>query len=329
MRAAGPLGVIGERTRAMTTAVRDSEEHGRVPDERGARRPGSAPSWLSTALVAMAACLAVIAVLGPLVTGVVRYRYSQTMLNQATGLDAFAVIVVAPLAVFAAVLVRRGHPAAPLLALPPAGFSAYMLPQYCIGPEYLVLSGNGERAFPLFIGAFVLSCAVLIASWTTARPPVWQARSWRRRSVVLIALAVFVVGGMYLGNGFMQAIWDFPAFVADRTATSEYDEHPTAYWLVAFLDLGIVVPLTVATAVGLLRRHQWAARAFYAVIGWYAAVPGSVAAMSLTMLARDDPAASSGRAAVLTVAAVLFMVLAARVFVPLLRSTAWTSAETR
>jgi hypothetical protein len=199
-----------------------------------------------------------------------------------------------------------------------------MLPQYFIGPEYLTLDGNGERAFVLFLGTFVLSGAVLLGSWSAARAPVWPDRLWRRRAWLLLALAVFVLGGLYLGNGFLHAMWDFPDFIAERAATSEYDEHPTAYWLVAFLDLGVVVPLTVATAVGLLRRRDWAARAFYAVLGWYAAVPGSVAAMSLTMLSRDDPAASAGRAVVLTVAAVLFLVLAARVFVPLLRSGTWS-----
>jgi hypothetical protein len=90
---------------------------------------------LSRALVALATCLVVIAGLGPLVTGLVQYRYSTTMLNQAVGLDSFAVAVVAPLAVLAAVLLVRQHPAAPLLSLAPAGFAAYMLSQYVIGPE--------------------------------------------------------------------------------------------------------------------------------------------------------------------------------------------------
>lgn len=83
------------------------------------------------------------------------------------------------------------------------------------------------------------------------------------------------------------------------------------------------MPLTVATAVGLLRRRDWAAHAFYAVLGWY----GSVAGMALVMLARDDPAASGGRAALFTVAAVVFTALAARVFVPLLRSSTWAPGQ--
>lgn len=292
------------------------------------RRPPAVrtPRWLPPALVALAACLALIAVLGPLVSGAVDYRYSASMLAQAVGLDAFALAVVVPLAVGVAVLAARGHPAAPLLALVPAGFALYMLPQYVIGPEYLVRDGNGERAFLLFVATFVVSGAVLLGSWSASRAPLWPERLWRRRAVLLLVLVVFVVGGVYLANGFAHAVWDFPGFVEQRAATSEYDEHPTAYWLVAFLDLAVVVPLTVATAVGLLRHRDWAARAFYAVLGWYAAVPGSVAAMSLTMLVRDDPAASAGRAVVFSVAAVVFLSLAARAFLPLLRPASWSAS---
>jgi hypothetical protein len=287
--------------------------------------PSAKPAlrWFGHTLFALAGCLATIAVLGPLLTEAIRYRYSPTMLNQATGLDAFALAVVAPLAVIAGVLAIRRHPAAPLLALAPASFAAYMLAQYVIGPEYLVRDGNAERAFLLFVGAFVLSGAVLLQAWATARAPHWQERLWRRRAALLLGLAVFVVGGLYLATGFLSAMADFPRFVADRAARSEYDEHPTAYWLVAFLDLGVVVPITVATAVGLLRRRPWAARAFYAIVGWYALVSGSVAAMALTMLARNDPAASTSRAVLLTAAATLFLILAGRVFLPLLGQQTW------
>lgn len=274
---------------------------------------------LPLTLGALALGLALVAVLGPLISGVVDYRYSPTMLNQAVGLDAFALAVVAPLAVLAAVLIARGRMAGPLLALAPSGFAVYMLVQYVIGPEYLLVDGNGERAFLLFVTLFVVAGAGLLQSWARARVPEVAERTWRRRAVTLLVLAVFVVGGMYLSNGFTSALTDFPGYVDTRAATSEYDEHPTAFWVVAFLDLAVVVPITVATAVALLRRRAWAKKAFYGVIGWYALVPGSVAAMALTMLVRDDPAADAGRAVMITAAAVLFMGLAARVFLRLLR----------
>lgn len=278
---------------------------------------------LSTALITLAVGFAMLAVLGPLVTGIFEYRYSQTMLNQATGLDAFALVVVAPLALLSAVLLARGYKAAPLLALGPAAFGLYMLVQYVIGPEYLTIDGNGERAFLVFVMLFVLSAWVLVQAWGLAAAPTWSDRFFRRRGVLLFGLAAFVVIGMYIANGFFSAMFDFPNYVEARAAVSEYDEHPTAYWIVAFLDLAVVVPLTVATGVGLLRRRDWARRAFYGVVGWYALVPGSVAAMALTMLARHDVAANAPKAIIFTAAAVAFFVLAARMFVPLFRTATW------
>lgn len=284
---------------------------------------------LSNALAALAAAVAVVALVGPLVTSLVDYRYTETMLNQGTGLDAFALLFVVPVTLFAAVLSRQQHPAAPLVALGPSAFVLYMSVQYVIGPEYLLVDGNGERAFPLFLGVFVLSGFALVQAWAAADAPRWAERAMRRRGIALLLIAAFVVLVMYLANGFLAAIWDFPAYAAERAAVSEYDEHPTAYWIVAFLDLGVVVPLTVATGIGLLRRRGWARRAFYGVVGWYGLVPPSVAAMAITMVARDDPAADTGRAVVLTVAAAVLSTFAVRVFLPLLRPATALRASAR
>lgn len=277
------------------------------------------PVLLPAALVALATGLVAVAALGPLLTGLVEYRYSETMRNQAIGLDAVALGVVAPLALVAAALTRRGHRAGPLLALAPAGFALYMAVQYVVGPEYLTVPGNGERAFPLFVAVFVLAGVAALGAWAAADAPTAAPRTARRRGLTLLALAGFVGGGMYLANGFAGAVADFPAYVGERAAVSEYDEHPTAYWVVAFLDLAVVVPLTVAAGLGLLRGRRWADRAFYGVIGWYALVPLSVTAMAVAMVARDDPAADGGKAVVLGAASAVFLALAGRAFAPLVR----------
>lgn len=283
----------------------------------------SAPRWFAPALFALGAGLAALALGGPLGFGVIEYRYQTSMQNQAIGLDAFALTVVAPIAVFAGVLARRAHPAAPFVALAPSGFALYMLVQYVIGPEYLTVDGNGEQFFLVFVGLFVLSGSILLQAWSLAAsdpvgpPALEHEEADRRRGGILLGLAAFIVFGMYLANGFLSAMADFPAFVAERVATSEIDEHPTAYWLVAALDLAVVVPITVATGVALLRHRRWARHAFYGVIGWFALVPGSVAAMAITMVVRDDPAADAPKTVVLVVAAVVFTVLGGVAFRPL------------
>jgi hypothetical protein len=285
------------------------------------------PRWFSWALFAQAAGLALTSLSGPLAMGVIDYRYGATMLNQATGLDAFALFVVAPVAVAAGVLSLRDHRAGPLLALGPAVFALYMLVQYVVGPEYLTIDGNGERFFPWFVAQFVLSGTIVCQAWALAEPPPATGRQRRRRGTTLLAVAAFVVVGMYLTNGFLDAITDFPAYVERRAATSEYDEHPTAYWIVALLDLAVVVPVTAAVGLGLRSGRPWADRAFYGVVGWFALVPGSVAAMSIVMLIRDDPAADAGKAMFLGVVAIGLGVLGSRVFVPLFGGSAGVMPE--
>jgi hypothetical protein len=100
----------------------------------------------------------------------------------------------------------------------------------------------------------------------------------------------------------------------DRTDPA-YRDNPTAFLLVALLDLGLVVPAVVAAAVGLRRSAGWARTAGYLVIGWFSFVPVSVATMAITMQVRGDPQAS---AAFLTVVAGVSLAAAVALYRPLL-----------
>lgn len=88
-------------------------------------------------------------------------------------------------------------------------------------------------------------------------------------------------------------------------------------WSIVLLDLGIVLTATAATAVALLAGRGWARRALYAILGWWAFVPASVAAMGITMIARDDPYASVGQTVVLALRAVAFVGFVVYLYRPL------------
>ncbi|MGB3370985.1 MAG: hypothetical protein WBA81_10225, partial [Rhodococcus sp. (in: high G+C Gram-positive bacteria)] len=99
---------------------------------------------------------------------------------------------------------------------------------------------------------------------------------------------------------------------------AEFADARTFFWSIVLLDLGLVVPATVVTAVALFRKARFAQKALFAVLGWFALVPPSVAAMAAVMVARSDPTASVGQVVVLTVVAVVFVGFAVTVFRPLL-----------
>jgi hypothetical protein len=242
---------------------------------------------LGAGLVLLAAAVAVVAVLGPLVLDVLRYRTSATSMNQIVGGDAAALFVVVPVTVAVAAYALRGHPAAPVLALAPSIFVVYTYTQLIVGNEYLRLPGNVERFFPLLLGVFILASAIALRSWNSVaadRLPPTSERADRVAGVLLLVIAAFVVLGLHLPT-YLDAMRDHPAAV-------QYLSSPTPFWLVKLMDLGIVVPAAITVGIGALRHRPWARKPVYAILGAYTLLGASVAGMAITMIFRDDPDAS-------------------------------------
>ncbi|GAA4964246.1 nitroreductase/quinone reductase family protein [Actinoplanes utahensis] len=255
-------------------------------DQPAAVRTGS--RLLGAGLILLGTAVATVAVLGPLVSGVLRYRTSSTSLNQIIGGDAAALAVVAPVTVAVGILALRGHPAAPLLALAPSIFVVYTYTQLILGNEFLRWPGNVERFFPLMLAVFLLAAALAIRAWHSTPPaelPATSAGADRTAGIVLLAIAAFVVVGLHLPN-FADAMRDQPTSV-------QYLSSPTAFWLVKFMDLGIVVPAALAVGIGALRRRQWARKPMYTLVGAYTLIGASVTGMAITMTGRNDPDASA------------------------------------
>ena len=260
----------------------------------------SQSAWLAYGLVGLAAGLVVNALLGPLFTETIRYHYSDSLINQGIAVDAVA-LAAAAIGLVAALLVLRGHRAGPILAFIPATFTAYMAPQYIVGPDYVGLPGNNEQFFLLHLGLLVVAVALILAAWASVD------RDWlgsvprvsnRRRSWAMLGVAAFIALGRWL-----SAVLDL---MSGQPSNPDYLENPTAYLLLGILDLGLVVPAAVTAAIGLRIGARWARTASYAVIGWFTLVPASVAAMSITMQINDDPNASNGATVLFIVAGIVF-----------------------
>jgi hypothetical protein len=269
---------------------------------------------LGAGLVMLGMAVATVAVLGPLVLDVLRYRISATSLNQIVGGDAAALAVVAPITVAVGVLAMRGHRAAPVLALAPSIFVVYTYTQLIIGNEYLRLPGNVERFFPLLLAVFVLAGALALRAWNSvpaAQLPSTSPGVDRTAGVLLLVIAAFVVVGLHLPN-YLDAMRDHPG-------TVQYLSSPTAFWLVKFMDLGVVVPAATAVGIGTLRHRPWARKPVYALLGAYTLIGASVAGMAITMVARQDPDASTATAIGAVLLTVVLAGLTGAVYRPLFR----------
>src|SRR5919106_5342955 len=102
---------------------------------------------LGFGLIALGIGLAANSLVGPLAGDLVEFHVSETLLNQMIGLDAVSLLVVAPLSVIAGLLSLRGHVAGPALAIGIGAYTAYMLVQYILGPDYLHLPGDSQVLF--------------------------------------------------------------------------------------------------------------------------------------------------------------------------------------
>jgi hypothetical protein len=262
-------------------------------------------------LLALAALLIANAVAGPAALDLMSYPLSETMLNQLRGLELVTVLLVVPVLLLAARLAWHGRPEASLVAVGPCGYAAYMFVQYVVGPSRTVYSG----AVLLQLLVFAVAVTLTAWSWSRARdghwPGVTPARR-RRWAVVLLALAGFVV---------LRYVPLVTGAASGEDVPSEFAETPAFYWSVVLLDLGLVVPAASAAALLALRGSRIALPATYAVVGWFALVPPSVATMAVVMLARDDPNASAPTSVLLVGVAAVTTTVAAHMFRALLRQS--------
>lgn len=267
---------------------------------------------LTLVLIALGLGLASASLLGPMGFGVMEYRTSPTTLNQLLGSDTAALFVVAPLCLVAAYLTARGRPAGPPLAAGIGGYAVYTYAQVIVGQEYLRVPGNVERFFPLLLAIFILAGVALVLAWS--RLPEHLPRPSRRlerlTGWVLLLLSAFLVLGLHLRS--MVTAW------TDPQSLTEYASAPTPFWLVKLMDLGIVVPVAIATGIGLLQGLRWARRVVYPLLTGYTLLSVSVSAMAVVMLARDDPDSSLVLAAGFGLFTLALLALVAALYRPFL-----------
>lgn len=267
-------------------------------------KPVVAPPSFGVLLLLLATALLVNTGVGPLGLTLVEYPLSETLRNQLIGLELVTLTLVVPWCVVAGLRALRHRPDAALVAFGPTAYTCYMFVQYVLGPEYLEY-----RAVTLFhVGLVGLSGALTLWAWSLSRHVSLRVRSRKSEKLyaaVMLGLAGFVV---------LRYAGAIAGAISNADIPQEFADAPTFYWSIYLLDLGVVVPATAAGALALLRGSDIGRRALYAVTGWFALVPPSVAAMAATMLINDDPNSSAATVIVLSIAAVLFGLLAAAVY---------------
>lgn len=281
-------------------------------DARQDRSTEPGRRWTGVAAILLGFGAAGIAVLGPLWIEAIDYHVSGGALGQIAGGDAAALLLVAPTAIVAGILMWRSHPAGPVLASGPAVYALYTYVQLAVGADFDRYRGDSERFFPVFVGLFILAGAIAVRTWAdmdAIRLPATNRRTDRFLGILLMTVAAFLVFGLHL-PGLVDAL-------APQPTSPEYLADPNVFWLVKFMDLGIVVPALMAVGVGILRGAAWAHKAKYAAVGWFALLGSSVAGMAVVMQLTDDPAGSTANTLAFGAFAAFGLAVAVVVYRPL------------
>ncbi|QIX26724.1 hypothetical protein ncot_08995 [Nocardioides sp. JQ2195] len=265
---------------------------------------GAPPRAYGVLLLVLATGLFANAVLGPLALRVLTYPVTETVTNQLIGMELVTILLVVPWTVWAAVGALRGSRLSPLLGFAPSAYAAYMLVQYVLGPEY----AHYSVAVLAHLAGFVLAAALAWWSWHLSVHAVLPQRTAARDRLagVLLLCVAAMVALRYTGA--------LAGSVTEASLPAEFMEERTFFWSILLLDLGVVVPLTVASAIALLRGAAVGSRALHAVVGWFALVPPSVAAMALVMVLKGDENASLPTTLLLGVVSVALGAVAWRMF---------------
>ena len=278
-----------------------------TPTPAPTRAPG-------VALILLGLGAAAVAVLGPLVLGLLDYHASPGAIAQIKGGDVAALLLVAPVSLAAGVLVLRRHVLGAALGLGPAAYGLYMYFQLATGGDPHRYAGNLATFFPLLLVLFLLAGYVAVQAWRTLSPldlPPGDRRVDAVAGGFLLVVAAFLVIGLHLPG--LMTLWrDEP--------TEEYLADPGIFWVVKIMDLGLVVPLLVLVGVGLVRHSERVRLLRYAVTGWAALLGSSVAGMAVVMQVTQAPGASPLLTFAFSAFAVIAFVVAGLVHRPLLRA---------
>ncbi len=230
----------------------------------------------------LGALLVIAAALGPLMSGIVRFHLSEDALIQYVGGE----IVTLVLAVVLLVAVPAWWTGAPWAAAVSAGGCAYVvytMATVVAGQDYDRYPGNAEKAFLLYaaitataVVLLVLAARLLVESGGRGAVP-RQATAW-----------------LLLGLGIVFAlIWIGQAVGHYRQGPSqEYESATALFWLVKYLDLGVVIPLLVMIGIGQRVGSSVVDAAAVAALGFMAWMLAALVAMAVEMVRRGAPGGS-------------------------------------
>lgn len=226
-----------------------------------------------------------LAVMGPLVSGEIKYRTPEVINNQLIGQDLVNLAVLAPLLIVGGLLLLLKKNAAKYLLIATPLFLIYYALSYTIGWEWSTAQhqGNNEKYFFYFL--FILVAALLILLYSLSVFP-RNVTSTFKKGPLIIYSAIFVLFLLIFAGMWIKEVLE----VIKTGTTRGYDISPIAFWLVRTFDLGFSIPLGLLSVYLLWTRARQAYPILWLFYGFFFTQILAVNAMGWMMFARHDPA---------------------------------------
>lgn len=226
-----------------------------------------------------------LAVMGPLLSGAIKYRTAENINNQLIGQDLVNMVVLAPLLISGGVLLLRRKSVAKYLLMTTPLFLIYYALSYTIGwewssPQY---SGNNEEYFFYFL--FILITALLIMLYCLSVFPRNVIATFKKKPLAIYSILFILFLLIFAGMWIKEVIE-----VIKTGSTRGYEIAPTAFWLVRVFDLGFSIPLGLLSVYLLWTRAARAYPLIYMVYGFFFTQILAVNAMGWMMFVKQDPA---------------------------------------
>jgi hypothetical protein len=231
--------------------------------------------------VILGVALLVAAVLGPLVTGRVRFHMSSEALVQYVGAE-IATCIVAVVLLASAPGWWAGWGWVPAIATGASAYVVYTFVTVVAGQEYTRYEGNVENAFLLYVAITAVSIALLVTSFR-----VLATASDIEGPRLLTGWVLVMVGAV------IALLWLGQLAGFYRTGpTPEYQSATALFWLIKYLDLGAVIPLAIVTGALQWSPSSSTDAAAMTMLGFLSWLLLALVFMALEMLRRGTPGAS-------------------------------------
>ena len=252
------------------------------------------PRILAIVSFACAVDLVTIAVLGPGILGILRFRTSLSGIWQTEAFDITNVILLAPLLVMSAIfLLLKKKSAKYLLVLTPL-MLFYSGLEYGLGQEWgnSAYPGNSEAFCWLFLLLMVFGLILLLGSLSS-----FSQRDSPAFKTTGLKIYVAIMVTLLLVFAFLWISQLYQVVTTGNSTAGDYSSTPNGWWITKFLDLGFNIPLGFIALMLMLSNPRRAYPLLLLFFGYFVGIATAVNASAIIELLNHDPAITASSSA--------------------------------